>query len=148
MLPVKVERNIMRGALRAGMNQVKPEAQRNIHSVSGVLAAGLKVGTRKSGSNVIAYLARPAGTRSWRACSNSPAQLPHLIKPLTRKALAIGGVAFSSVQHPGFRPKPFMRPALDTRAEAAVVAAAEYMKQRLATKEGLDTADIVIGGGA
>jgi hypothetical protein len=39
-----------------------------------------------------------------------------------------------------------MRPALDQQAQAAVIATAEYMKNRLATKEGLDTADIVIAG--
>jgi hypothetical protein len=39
-----------------------------------------------------------------------------------------------------------MRPALDAQASAAVVAAAEYMKDRLATKHGLDTSDVVIEG--
>jgi len=48
------------------------------------------------------------------------------------------------VQHPGSRPKPFMRPALDGRAQDAVVAAAQYMKRRLATKNGLDTSSVEI----
>jgi hypothetical protein len=37
-----------------------------------------------------------------------------------------------------------MRPALDGQSSAAVVAAGEYIKKRLATKHGLDTADINI----
>ena len=58
--------------------------------------------------------------------------------------MAFGGVFAKSVQHPGIQPRPFMRPALDSRAQAAVVAAAEYTKKRLATKHGLDTKDVEI----
>lgn len=47
--------------------------------------------------------------------------------------------------HPGAKAHPFMRPALDARAQDAIVAAGEYIKKRLSTKEGLDTSDIEIG---
>ena len=49
------------------------------------------------------------------------------------------------MNHPGFRPKPFMRPALDSQANNGVLAAADYIKKRLATKNGINTADIDIG---
>jgi hypothetical protein len=55
-VPAKVERNVLRGALRAGMTVVKPIAQANVHSVSGELARGLKIGTRARGGQVTANL--------------------------------------------------------------------------------------------
>ena len=60
------------------------------------------------------------------------------------KGMFFGGLFVKGVQHPGSRPKPFMRPALDGRAQDAVSAAARYMKQRLATKHGLDTSGIEV----
>lgn len=73
------------------------------------------------------------------------------INTMNRKArrgeLVIGGkFVGEQIIHPGARQKPFMRPALDGRAQDAIVAAAEYIKRRLATKHGLDTADVEIGG--
>lgn len=57
------------------------------------------------------------------------------------RSLVIGGnFVGPSVRHPGARPKPFMRPALHTKARDAVMAAAVYMRQRLATKHGLTQA--------
>jgi hypothetical protein len=52
-----------------------------------------------------------------------------------------GGPPVKEVQHPGARAKPFMRPALDTQARNAVERAAEYMRNRLRTKHGIDIAD-------
>lgn len=55
-LPAKLEKNILRGAVRAGMKVVLPVAQANIHAVSGELAAGLNVGTRTQKGKVFATL--------------------------------------------------------------------------------------------
>lgn len=64
-----------------------------------------------------------------------------------RGSLVVGGNFIGeSVAHPGATKHPFMRPALDSQARAAVVAMGEYIRDRLATKHGLDTADIEIGG--
>lgn len=61
-------------------------------------------------------------------------------------SLRIGGnFVGASVMHPGSQPRPFLRPALDRRARDAVVAAAVYMRKRLATKHGLtQAADVEI----
>lgn len=40
--------------------------------------------------------------------------------------------------HPGARPKPFMRPAFDTQHRAAIEAAREYIRARLAIKHGIN----------
>jgi len=60
-LPVKIERNVLRGALRAGAaKELLPEAQANLMSAgavrTGALIAGLKVGTRSRGGKVTAYV--------------------------------------------------------------------------------------------
>jgi HK97 gp10 family phage protein len=143
-LPVKLEKNIMRGALRAGMNVVKPVAQQNVHSVSGELDAGLKVGTRVRGQTVTAYL-KATGPHAFVAKFVEFGTAAHNIAAKTGR-LSFGGLYAKSVQHPGARPKPFMRPALDGQAQNAVIAAGEYIKNRLATKEGLDTSAVLIEG--
>jgi HK97 gp10 family phage protein len=145
-LAPRVEKNIMRGALRAGMNTVKPVAQSNVHSVSGLLAKGLRVGTRARGGTVTASL-KATGPHAFIARFVEYGTRPHVIRPKSGGVMALGtGIFRSSVMHPGARPKPFMRPALDSQASNAVVAAGEYMKRRLATKHGLDTAHITVEG--
>lgn len=144
-LPAKMETNVLRGALRAGANAIKKEAAQNISSKSGALAKGLRVSARldrragkvtasvKAGKKM-GHIARfvEFGTR------------PHEIKPKSRSSLFFAGVFGEIVQHPGAKPHPFMRPALDSRASEAVVAAGNYIKKRLAKKHGIDTPDIII----
>jgi HK97 gp10 family phage protein len=177
-LPVKLEKNVMAGSLRAGMNVVKPVAQANVHSVSGELARGLKVSTRSKGGTVTASL-KAKGPHGFIARFVEFGTRPHFIsvrmeeRPINRRLSAKRGELVRAsmttvnrnvlkiganfigptVKHPGIDPygnkegigpHSFMRPAMDRQASAAVVAAAEYMKKRLATKHGLDTKDIVI----
>lgn len=144
-LAPKVEANIMRGALRAGMAVVKPVAQANVHSVSGELAAGLTISTRRRGHVVSANL-KAGGRHASIAHLVEFGTQAHFIQVKESKWLTFGGIFVKSVSHPGARPHPFMRPALDSQASAAVVATGEYIKNRLATKEGLDTSHIMIEG--
>ena len=145
-LPAKLEANVMRGALRCGMNVIQPVAQANVHSVSGALAKGLKIGTRVSGGTVIARL-RATGKHAFIAhMLEFTGAKPHKITAKKGGFLALFGVVRKSVQHPGFKARPFLRPALDGQAQNAVIAVAEYIKKRLATREGIDTADVKIEG--
>lgn len=142
-LPAKLEANVMRGALRAGMKPVQADAKAHAAHASGLLRDGLKIKTRSKGGRVYAVL-RTTGKHSFLANWVEYGTAAHTITAKNRKGLSFGGLFFQSVDHPGAKPHPFMRPALDARAQDAVVAAAEYMKKRLATKQGLDTADIEI----
>ena len=163
-LPEKMEKNVMRGALRAGMNVVKPIARANAAKASGLMANGLRVGTKSKGTQVWSYL-RAAGPHGflarWFEFTGARAhfitgrggdrRLTSTANRLSRNFdapgwLTIGNTFTRIVSHPGFKARPFMRPALDSQATPAVVAAAEYMKKRLATKHGLDTAGITIEG--
>ena len=146
-LPAKVEANVMRGAMRAGMNVVKPAAQANLakNSKSGLLAAGLKIGTKSRGGKVTASL-KATGPHGYLARWIEYGTSAHNIAAKKGGWLSFGGIFAKDVAHPGSRKFPFMRPALDSQAQNAVIAAAEYMKRRLATKEGLDTSGVMIEG--
>lgn len=170
-LPVKVERNIMRGAMRAGAKVVLPVAKAKIRNRSGETAASLRISTRARGSKVTARIV--AGNSK---NPNVPIWLEygtraHLIsvqdseKPINRRASARAGRVIRAsmttinrnvlrignrfvgptVSHPGARRFPFMRPALDAMASAAVTAIGEYIKKRL-TKQGIDASAVIVEG--
>lgn len=172
-LPAKLEANVMRGALRAGMKPVRAAAKSNVRRVSGLLADGLKIGARidRRSGNVTAYVVS-RGAHAYIAKFVEYGTRPHLIsvdeseKPINarltsrrgvltrvsmrtvnRIVLAIGNVFVGTkIHHPGAHAYPFMLPALDNQAAAAVGEAAAYMKKRLAKKEGLDTRGISLEG--
>lgn len=143
-LAPKVEANVARGALRAGMSVVKPIAQSNIHSVSGELAKGLKIGTRRRGHTVIANLKATGPHRSVAQLVEFGTRA-HNIAAKAAGWLSFMNVFRKEVAHPGARSRPFLRPALDSQASAAVIAVAAYIRNRLSTKEGLDASDTLIG---
>lgn len=140
-LPVKIEKNIMRSALRAGATVLAKAARESVHKVSGATAKSIKVGTKVKGGRVIAYVKAKHFTARFLEWGTRP----HFIAARSAKALSVGGVFRTGVEHHGARPFPFMRPALDTRIVEAVVAVGEKIKQRL-TKEGLDVADVKVEG--
>ncbi len=142
-LPAKVEQSVLRGALRAGANVVMAEAKANVPVDSGQLRDGLKVSTSSRRGRVTAKV-KATGKHAFIAPWLEYGTAAHKITAKKGKGLFFGGLFVKGVQHPGSRPKPFMRPALDGRAQDAVVAAAEYMKRRLATKNGLDTSSVEI----
>lgn len=162
--PVKVERNIMRGALRAGIKQIKelaysyaPVGLPNAENVSlyggyvGALRDSIRISTRgqKSGQPLVRLIAggknKKTGADVYYAHMIEFGTRPHIIKTKKQSLIINGYFAGKEVQHPGINPRPFMRPALDSGASVAIVTAAEYIKKRLATKHGLNTADISIG---
>ena len=142
-LPAKVEQSVLRGALRAGANVVMAEAKANVPVDSGLLRDGLKVTTNSRRGRVTAKV-KATGKHSFIAPWLEYGTAAHKIVAKSKKGLFFGGLFVKGVQHPGARPKPFLRPALDGRAQDAVVAAAQYMKRRLATKNGLDTSSVEI----
>ena len=59
--------------------------------------------------------------RAWYAAIVEFGQSAHTIVVKGKKALADGGVFFGrKVNHPGSPPRPFLRPALDTRGQEAI----------------------------
>jgi HK97 gp10 family phage protein len=143
-LPTKLQKNVMRGALRAGMKPVQADAKAGAAHASGQMRDGLKISTTSRGNLVTASL-KATGPHGYLARFVEFGTSAHTISAKDGGALAFGGGVYQHLNHPGQKPRPFMRPALDGQASNAVVAAAEYMKDRLATQHGLDTAGIEIG---
>ena len=147
-LPVKLEKNVLRGALRAGMKPIRAQARQNVTKQSGALAKGLKVSTDSRSKMVYARL-KTSGPHDYIARFIEFGTARHWISSKKGKMLRIAGtnvnggsfVVFKDrVDHPGARPLPFMRPALDTQASAAVTATADYIRGRL-TEQGINVPD-------
>lgn len=163
-LPAKLEMNVMRGALRAGAKLILQEAIANVPvgppsasgaakygEYAGALRDSIRLGTKISRPYVMARVRVGGKTKTgadvWYAnIIEFTGAVPHTISAKGKAALSIGGLLFQCVHHPGMKPHPFLRPALDSKAQAAVLASAEYMKTHLAKKEGLDTAAILVEG--
>lgn len=149
-LAPKVERNVLRGALRAGASkELLPEAQANLMAAgaveTGELINGLKVGTKAKGGQAIAYV-KAGGKHAHLAHWIEFGTRPHNIRAKIGGFLSFLGRFATEVMHPGMKPRPFMRPTLDSAGIAAVDQAARYMRDRLASKHGLDTSHVRLPG--
>jgi HK97 gp10 family phage protein len=144
-LPEKIEANIMRSALRAGAGVIGAEAKRLVPARTGRLVDSVKVGSKKrKGGGVLAYLRAGGGKKgasAFYAQMVESGTAAHVIKAPPGAKLNVGGVFYSSVAHPGFTPRPFMRPAIDGQHQQAIEAVAAYIRQRLASKHGIEVAD-------
>lgn len=135
-LPAKIEKNIMRTALRAGAVVFRDEARRNVPKDSGDLAASIRVTTRTRKGQVTA--SAKAGNRMvYYAHMVEYGTRPHTILAKPGSALNVNGREVKKVNHPGAKPKPFMRPAADASFAAAVAAVQAKIRQRL-TKAGIE----------
>lgn len=170
-LPQKLERNIMRGAMRAAAKPIQEQAKRTVQKVSGETARGLKVFTSARTGIVKSYV-RATGLHfsvaHWLEYSTKGhwIKVPEAEKPINwqrgrnfgrrvsmrtinriHHSLKIG-LRFigPTVWHPGARAYPFLRPALDGQGQAAVLAAADYIKARLTAETGIDLSGVLIEG--
>jgi HK97 gp10 family phage protein len=150
-LPLKIERNIMRSALRAGASVIAKEAKVNAPIKSGNLKKSIRTGSNSKKGYVEAYVAA-GGKKSKDGKLKKGAfyaqfieygTAAHLIKPKNKKKLSFiakdgNRVNTFSVNHPGLQAKPFMRPALDSKGTQAVAAVTARIRERL-TKQGINT---------
>lgn len=135
-LAPKIEKNIMRSALRAGVNVIKKEAQQEVPVKTGLLRKSLRVST-KSKNGVVTAVLRADSRIAPHAHLVEFGTRPHKIKPRNGDALVIGSYVVADVDHPGARPHPFFRPSFDSKASQAITAVAEQIRKRL-TKEGIN----------
>jgi HK97 gp10 family phage protein len=139
-LSVRIEKNIMRGALRAGAAPMRDDARANAAKATGLLAKGIKVSTDAKRGMIYAKV-RTTGKHSWLAHLVEFATAPHRINARNGGVIRINGRPVGSgVDHPGTRAMPFMRPALDAQATASVNETAAYIRKRL-TAEGINVPD-------
>ena len=156
--PEDLERNVLRGALRAGAKPIQEQAKENVRRRSGKLAKAIVVGSRVEEGQPRGYV-RLRGSHSFIGLFLEFGVKWHLIKVsekdrsrlgkktrhgfkrdslriLSRKVSA-GSLKIGKdfvgpvVEHPGFASKPFLRPALDRAASAAIKAVGDYIFRRV-----------------
>lgn len=166
-ISAKIEANVMRGAMRHAMKPIKDKAGMNIESKTGELAKGLKIYTQLK-KGVVKCVLAARGPSGYVSMYLEYGTRPHLIKvqeeekninyrrsvklgklvresmtTINRRSLEIGrSFVGPVVEHPGAKPHPFLRPALDSEGQNAVLRAADYIRARLLTKHGIDTSHI------
>jgi HK97 gp10 family phage protein len=141
-LPVKLENNIMRGALRAGAKVILVEAKANAPVDDGDLKDSLRISTKSKRGEVKATV-KVGNKKVYYAKFIEFGTAAHKITA-RGTGLRFGSFFGKSVNHPGVLAKPFMRPALDSRSSQAVNEIRKYIGKRL-TKQGLNVPDIAIG---
>lgn len=150
-LPAKIEGNIMRGAIRAGLNEIgkgakdalsangsvdsgqllksiKPVFSRKSEAKYGWMRGKLKAGNEKAW---YAHLVEFGSGSFYVGKGSKSKRAPYEIKPKNRKSLFFAGLMKEIVVHPGSHPKPFMRTAFDSRAAQSITVVADYIRKRL-----------------
>jgi HK97 gp10 family phage protein len=151
-LPVRIEKNIMRGAIRAGANVYRDAARQAAPVDDGTLKRSIKTGSTnvKKGRVVVnvgtdLYYARMLefGTASYYTGTGRSVGKPYKIPKASKsgkitkrlkKAIKFNGVIVNNVTHPGIKPQPFMRRAFDGASDQAVATFAQYVSTRLAAE--------------
>ncbi len=150
-IPVNIEKNIMVGSLRAGLNVYKKRAQENCPVKTGDLKKSIRVSIRrkKYTGRLNGYL-RAGDKKAWYShiiefgsgsfyagTGTKSLRAPYVIKPKERGGgLFFLGITREQVIHPGIHPKPFMRQALDAGLDEPLTAVADYIRARLAREAG------------
>jgi HK97 gp10 family phage protein len=135
-LPAKIERNIMRAALRAGAATILPEVKQRIPVATGALRDSARITTKFKKGQVSASV-KVGNFVAWYAHLVEFGTQPHTITAAPGSALNVNGTVTKSVEHPGVTGRPFMRPAADAKFAEAIQAVERKVRERL-TKQGLD----------
>lgn len=130
-LPVKVEKNIMRAALRAGANEFKKDVKERIASSgsveTGALYKSVRVTSRTKKGRVTASL-KVGNKNAWYAHLIEFGVKAHGVK---KGADRERGKLQDGKMHPGFAERPFMRPAADAGFGRSVEAVGKKIRERL-----------------
>lgn len=146
-LPAEIEANLMRSAMRSGLKEIGGIAKQMLaaegHVQSGELQRSIRVTFDKKQESKYGWMRGrllAGNKRAWYAhilefgsgkyytgkgVKSKRAQ--YVIKAKNKRALFFAGSAIESVVHPGVKPAPYMRPALDSGAQRAINAVAEYL---------------------
>jgi HK97 gp10 family phage protein len=152
-LPAKVQINILRGMVRAAAKPIlkaakqaapvgEPSEEGRIRYklYSGALRDSIRVSTRIKDDTGLVTATISAGGRVKK--TGADVFYAHFLEFGVRQHNLNRGGRGDVLHHPGIKPQPFMRPAIDSQTPAAILAAGEYVKKRLSTKHGLETAEL------
>lgn len=138
-LSPKIEKNIMRGALRAGAVEIRDEIKQRAPVASGDLKKSIRVTSRTQKGRVSAS-AKVGDAKAWYAHLVEFGTRPHIIKAKPGRAMRFAGTTTAQVSHPGIAGRPFIRPAADEATPRALQEVTKYIRRRL-TNQGINTPD-------
>ena len=141
-LPVRVEANLSRGALRAAAKPMFETARERVPVKSGALKDTIRLSSaikKKTGEIVVRIVAGSrvsGGSAKGKTGADRGAFYAHIVEfgaaaHTIKGPVVIGGKTYRNIKHPGARASPFMRPAFDTSDQRSVDAFAEYMKKNI-----------------
>lgn len=133
-LPVEVETKLVRNGLNKGANIIRDQAEVNIAKRSGVTARAIKSssGVDKTQGLVYAKVKLDKKRKFIGRFLEYGTGAHQIWVSAGKGSLAVNGVAIGKqVTHPGTAPRPFLRPALDTKANEAVQAVIGYLTNYL-----------------
>lgn len=160
VFPVKLQKNAIRSSLTAAAKPVRDEARARAERKTGKLARSIKTSSPKiNPDGTISVKVKLQGEHSYLGWFQEYGVAPHFIRAgdsgksprlLTKAAkrgdvtgdvatghLKIGeNIISGEVFHPGRAARPFLRPALDTRAKDAVQAFGDRLASYLKNKTG------------
>lgn len=135
--PKKMQEGVHAGLL-AGAQVIEAQAKANCpvappnseneqlyHDYFGALRDSIHVVMKEKGGRVTATITAggvtPSGADVYYAhLIEYTGAAPHVIKGKNGQPITFNGKTYESIQHPGFAPHPFLRPALDTNQIAAI----------------------------
>lgn len=146
-----LEKNMMRGAMRAGAKVIADEAKNRVPVDSGELKDSIRVRAGRIRAGKVLFYVQAGSSKPIKkkgADGKTEYKNPwyaHLVEfgvkshPIIAgggtkagKVLAAGArILGEKVDHPGTAAKPFMRPALDSKASSAIEAIADYLRKRI-----------------
>jgi len=152
-LAPRMEANVMRAALNAGAKIVKDAAIANCPEAEPSFKAKRLYGAKAG--DLQKTIRRGSSIKQRKGQVTAYVRAGGKVKKSTYFLYWAHMVEYGTVPHTGgvFDPhpgtkgthKPFMRPALDAESEHALAVIANFIRQRLETKHGLDTSAVVLG---
>lgn len=149
--PEKIQRKVMQQALLDGARIIAEEAKQNVPVDSGDLKNSIKAlrGGNKNKKGQIMARVRAGNKKAYYAHMIEFGTAAHVIKSKNGgmlKFTASDGktVKTPSVNHPGIKASPFMRPALDVKEREAVLAVGNRIGEFLRTKNVTPSVDFEV----
>lgn len=159
LLPKNMQKNAVRQGLTAAARPIREEARTLAEKSSGKMARAIKTGSprqNQDGTFSIQVRLDPKSEHAYLGWFQEYGVAPHLIArtgagegrvavrkaaegkgKVKNRAMKIGDAFVSGIiHHPGHAAHPFMRPALDAKAEEAIAAFASKIRAFLENKTG------------
>lgn len=143
-IPEAVAREFMAEAMKEGSTIIRDDARARVRVKSGITRRNITVRLRKMASEAVEALIGVGKRWGFRARFIEFGTAPHTIKvkpvgvgAIPKRGLADKerGIFFGkSVHHPGTSPHPFLRPALDAKAQEAVTVMGQSLWRQITAR--------------